>query len=248
MAKTGRLTKELMGFGVPTDAPLLIKPPAFYKDIESLAFTYETDEEAALEILPEGLELFSPASASIAFMKFGLSTWGGFKEALQGIKCLWNGHSATYLVHVMVNIDAAMAGGRELFGEGKKFAHINIDLQSESEIIMGTMERPLGNRICTGVMRPVKRKERAAGAALALSLRILPNPEPGKGPSLTQLIEINPNINNAPSDVWEGIGSVQLNSTSIIDPWHKLPVKKMLSATYSTCPFREEYGRIVKEY
>ncbi|MBU0471318.1 MAG: acetoacetate decarboxylase family protein, partial [Nanoarchaeota archaeon] len=40
-------------------------PPIYYKNVEAISFAYETDEDAAADILPEGLELTSPATASL---------------------------------------------------------------------------------------------------------------------------------------------------------------------------------------
>ena len=89
MGKAGRLTKDKFGFSMPVDAPLFCKPPIYYKNVESMSFVYETDEEAAADILPEGLELTSPATASILFIKYPFSTLGPYEEAILGIACTW---------------------------------------------------------------------------------------------------------------------------------------------------------------
>ena len=60
MAKEGRLSKDKFGFDQPVDAPLYHKPPFYYRYNEIFGVDYETDEEAALNLLPEGLELTSP--------------------------------------------------------------------------------------------------------------------------------------------------------------------------------------------
>ncbi len=63
MSKEGRLTKEKFGGNMPMDAPLYSMPPIYYKDVETLNITYETNTEAALDLLPEGLTLPEPAIA-----------------------------------------------------------------------------------------------------------------------------------------------------------------------------------------
>jgi len=60
MSKSGRLQIAKSGFNIPLDAPLYNKPPIYYKNAESISFTYETEESAALDILPKGLKLNSP--------------------------------------------------------------------------------------------------------------------------------------------------------------------------------------------
>ena len=65
MSKKGRLIKKNFGYSMPVDAPLYGKPPIYYKDVEGIFISYETDEDAAADMLPEGLELPSPATASV---------------------------------------------------------------------------------------------------------------------------------------------------------------------------------------
>ena len=54
MTREGRFTKDKFGYDMPVDAPLFAKPPIFYRYAEAIAVYYETDQEAALDLLPEG--------------------------------------------------------------------------------------------------------------------------------------------------------------------------------------------------
>lgn len=245
MAKEGRLTKERFGFSMPTDAPLFCKPPIYYKETESIGFAYETDEEAVLEILPEGLEVPSPAIATVIFVRYPFSTLGVYDEAILGVGCTWQGAPRFYIAHIVVNSDVPMAAGREIWGYPKKFA--DISFQKEGDLILGTMERPKGNRICTGVMRPEVPVESGQAEPIpGLSLRVIPSPEEGAEPSLMELVEVL--TDSTTLEAWQGPGFVQYESTSSIDPWHRIEVRKVLSATYRRYDQVLGYGRVIKRY
>lgn len=245
MGKAGRLTKDKFGYGMPVDAPFYPKPPIYYKNMEIVSFTYETDEEAAADILPEELELTSPAMASVLFIRYPFSTLGPYEEAILGIACTWQGEPKFYIAYIVLNTDSPLVAGREIWGFPKKLAHIT--LENEGDLICGTMERPKGNRICTGVMRlevPVPPEEVGRGGSM--SLRVIPSPEEGAEPSLAELIEV-PDKKTL-IEAWQGTGFVEFNSTSTIDPWHKISVKQMLSATYQRLDNILDYGKIVRRY
>ncbi|MCL5734172.1 MAG: acetoacetate decarboxylase family protein [Actinobacteria bacterium] len=86
-------------------------------------------------------------------------------------------------------------------------------------------------------------------------MRIIPSPEGGD--PLIQLIElISSNTNNfvAGDDYWpnqiRGVGSVSFPAQSGFDPWHKLPVIRMIDAFYSggTSWSDLPYGKVLKTY
>ena len=245
MPKSGRLNKKNIGFSMPVDAPLYSKPPIYYKDVEAISFTYETDEDAVLDILPEGLEINSPPMANLIFIKYPFSTLGPYDEAILGISCLWQGKPRFYIAHIVLNTDMPLAAGREIWGFPKKLAHIT--LEKEGDLITGTMERPRGNRICTGVIRPETPIEVVQAEPVpSMSLRVIPSPEEGEEPSLMDLIEVPPN--STTKEAWQGPGFAQYNSTSTIDPWHRIAVKKPLMAVYRRYDMILDYGKVVKRY
>jgi acetoacetate decarboxylase len=85
MGKQGKLTREKFGFDMPVDQPLYPRPPVYYRDMESITVGYETDEEAALAILPEaeGFELTLPATVRVVIARMPFTTYGAYEEAYQ---------------------------------------------------------------------------------------------------------------------------------------------------------------------
>ena len=246
MAGQGRLLRKTGAGIMPLDAPLYAKPPIYYEGAESLGFTYETDAEAALDMLPDGLEVTKPAIATVLFLTYPFSTLGPYEEAILGISCLWQGKPRFYIPHIAVNSDIPQAAGREIWGYPKKFACIM--LGEEGDLHWGRMERPEGNPIVSGVMRPEKPVAAAPPGppVPGLSLRVIPSPEEGAPPSLIELIETV--TRSTTLEAWEGPGSLQFHGDSDIDPWSRLAVKRLISAHYRKYDMVLPGGKVIKTY
>lgn len=246
MAKEGRFTKDRFGFSQPADAPLYPKPPIYYRNAEAIAIDYETDEEAALDILPEGLELPSPPMASFLLVRYPFSTLGAYEEAILGLTSIWKGEQRFYIPYIVLNNDIPQAAGREIWGIPKKMAHIT--LQKGPDLIWGKMERPKGNRIVTAGVRPERPVEIANSDidVISVCLRVIPSPEEGAEPSIAELVEVYSKFRFV--EMWQGPGWIQYDAVSMMDPWHKLSVKQIVSATYRIYHTELGYGKIIKKY
>jgi len=250
--KQGRMTKGKMAHTIPIDAPLYPSLPIRYRNVEYLIFTYETDEEAALDVLPDKLELELPATATIVFLDIPYCTLGAYHEAYIALDAYLDGEPVHYVVYNVMDNDAAVAVGREVWGVPKKMGHIIFE--SKAEAMIGAMERPLGMRIVTGIVRPefVAKDVHPAPRPL-VTLRIIPHPE-GKEPLIHLIEHFNAktaNFKHGPG--WEefqlrGEGSITFTAQSAVDPWHKFKVIRMLDALYSGGPssFDLNYGKILK--
>lgn len=231
MGKQGRLTPDQFGFTMPLEKPLFPKPPVYYRKMENIVVAYETDEDAALAQLPkvDGLELVTPATARIVLARMPFTTFGAYEEAYQFLDVTWHGEPCIYPVRILVNQESALAAGRELWGNPKKFGHIT--WSSESEVMMGKIERPADARICTVLFSPERPVEIAPYEMKPIGLRVIPNPELLDQPSLAEVIlnvcEVTVH------EAWSGTGSVHFGVHSEIDPWHSLPVLKTKEALYT---------------
>ncbi len=243
---SGRLTPERFGYSMPVDAPLYQAPPFYYRDARSLAIIYETDEDAALDLLPEGLELSQPASARLLVLRYPFSTFGPYDEAILGLECRWQGEPRFYIAHILLTTVPPLVGGREVWGFPKKLAHI--EMRQENDLIRGIVERPQGTRLATVLMRPerpVQPPPTPGGGSVAL--RVIPSPEESQPPSLAQLIDI-PARDWRVHEMWAGAGSLTFDAPSELDPWHKLPVRQVKAALYTRYDFTLGHGRIIKTY
>lgn len=243
----GQLGAARLGASMPVDAPYYQAPPFYFRDAQAMTIAYETDAEAAAALLPQGLELPLPAMARLMVVRYPFSTLGPYNEAILGIECLWQGAPRFYIAHIAVTEVPPLVAGREVWGYPKKMAHI--ELEQEAEFLRGTLERPKGVRLITAAMR----RERplpvpaASGGGGSLSLRVIPSAEPDAPPSLAELIEVA-GMDTVTHEAWAGTGTLSFDTASALDPWHSLPVVRVLGAAYTRYDFTLPYGRVLKRY
>jgi acetoacetate decarboxylase len=255
MGKMGKLTPDQFGASMPVTAPATQSAPFYYRNVEMMFITYKTDPEAALDILPEGLELSEPATATLIFAHYHFSTFGPYHEAILAINCLFEGQPMTYTSYLFVDQEAPLIGGREIWGFPKKLGLIELSQQSEQ--YMGIVERPTGNRIATGVMRTVDNVPADQFTLLpTVTLKVIPDAEDrgdNSGPALAQLVscefDLKPVVaTDGLTELWTGPGSLVFNSPTFNDPWHKLEVQEVESCLYGFFNGTLPFGKILKEY
>jgi acetoacetate decarboxylase len=243
---SGALTKERFGASMPVDAPYYQSPPFYYRDARSLRIIYETDPEAAASLLPGGVELPLPALAVLIVVHYPTSTFGPYNEAILGIQCAWEGSGHLYIPHIVVDTVPPLAAGREIWGFPKKMAHI--ELAWDSELVRGTVDRPRGVRLVTAAMRterPMEPQAEAGGGSL--SLRVIPSAEANQPPSVAELIQV-PSTDAHTHEAWAGPATLRYDTPSTLDPWHALPVGKIVGGVYSRYDFTLPHGRVVRSY
>jgi len=252
----GRMTKDRMGM-MPLDVPLYPDPPYHYRNTERLVFIYETDTEAALDLLPDCLELEVPAVAMMMFLWCPICTLGAYNEAFISVRATFEGTPAEYVVWNLLTSDAAIAAGREIWGVPKK--HCDTWIEKRPEGMVGIVERPKGIRIVEALVRPERLipQDENKGFVDRSLVCVRTIPDPGGGEPLIQLIDhFNPKTNNfKPGDGWaenqlRGPGSVSFPARSGLDPWHRLPAIRMIDAYYSGGHSSSDlpYGRVLKTY
>ena len=122
----------------------------------------------------------------------------------------------------------------------------HVEFVHEEDLIAAYVERPRGIRICSGVMRTEQMLEPLPdGTPLkGCSLRAIPSPEKDKDHSLVELIQTD--LVASSVEMWTGPGSCHFTGASALDPWHKLPVKEMMSSIYMVLDFELSYGRVLE--
>ena len=252
MAKYGRLTPDRYGATMPVHSPAIQAPPFWYRNMEMIIIQYRTDEEAALDFLPEGLELAEPATASIIIANYHFSTFGPYHEAILGISCKWKGQPMTFLPNLFVTQEAPLIAGREIWGYAKKLAHI--ELVNDHEGYMGIIERPKGNRIATAVMRTVENVsvDDFAFPPIA-SLKVIPHAERRNGPALAELVSCDFRVTpvvatDGLTEVWKGPGSLTYNAPTQADPWYRLGVKEVTACYYGFFNAHLPHGEVLQNY
>jgi len=225
----GKLTKDNLMHAMPSDSPAFNAKPFYFKNAKMYRFAFETDPQAAAEFIPEQLSLVEPASASLMFCEYPWSTIGPYNEAILSVDVDYKGEVFQFMTHLVLDSSEPILVGREYYGFPKKMGVI--DFSSEGGVMAGFVERPKGIRLASGVFQAAKPLETPPNGSLLrlLSLRTIPSPEAGVSHSLVELIQTDAVL--TPMELWEGSGGCNLFETSVLDPWHRIPVKKMLNAT-----------------
>jgi acetoacetate decarboxylase len=229
----GRLGLSSFGYSQPADSPLYApgRRGWAYRGSFFAGVLYETDEEAFLDILPEGLTpSHSPPRVFIWAIECRTAGLGDFNEMKIEMLADLDGEPHVYCPYIMVSAlegalaaDAALALGREMIGAPKKIGQIRF-LRDAGQIT-ATLERPIGKRLVTLGVAP---KEQLTPAELGIDqslpnlyLRLIPNVEGGL-PSIAQLVRFEIPIRCSETESYRGVGTVAFDSPSQEDPWYRL--------------------------
>jgi len=241
MAKQGRLNLKSAGYSMPADAAAYQRPPFYYRNTRSIAVAFETDIDAALEALPAPLSINGPATAVLSFYEYPWTTFGPYNEAILSLLVEHKGRPMNYIMHIAVTTEPPMLAGREIWGFPKKLAQI--EFKSERDMIYGTLERPAGIRLASAIVRPERPADNGHSAVPPpVSMRLIPSPEENGRP-IAEIIETFTDVRVI--EGWTGIGSVAFAEGSTLDPWNRLPVKRVLQASYMLYDMTLGFGKII---
>jgi acetoacetate decarboxylase len=242
MAKHGRLNLGNAGYSMPADAAAYQRPPFYYRNTRSISVAFETDLEAALEALPAPLALSEPATAILSFYEYQWTTFGPYNEAILSILVEHKGRPLNYIMHIAVTTEPPMLAGREIWGFPKKLAQI--EFKHDRDMIYGTLERPAGIRLASAIVRPERPADngRSAGPP-PVSMRLIPSAEEHGRPSCAELIETTAEVRVI--EAWTGVGSIAFAESSRLDPWNRLPVKRVLQASYVLSEMTLGFGKVI---
>ena len=241
MGIRGRLTLEKLGYSMPSDAPAFQAPPYHYRHAQAVSVKFETDPEAALEVLPEPLELIEPACANLSIYWYPFSTFGPYHEAILRLYARHDGKALTYIQQIFVDTEPPLLAGREIWGFPKKLAKIGFE--RDRDMVVGTLERPAGVRLATVVMRPEQPLSQLGSNGPTTGLRIIPPADPAAGPAVAELIAAD--SQHQLHEAWEGPASISFTEHSILDPVDRFPIKRIVKGVYMEYNILLPAGRVI---
>ena len=242
MGARGRLTLERLGYSMPSDAPAFQAPPYHYRNAQAVSIRFETDREAALDALPEPLELIEPAAANLSIYWYPFSTFGPYHEAILRLYARHEGKPLTYIQQIFVDTEPPMLAGREVWGFPKKLG--TIGFVRDRDMVVATLERPAGVRLATVVMRPEQPVAQFGANGPTTGLRIIPSADPtNPRPALAELIAAD--SQHQLREAWEGPGSISFPDHSVFDPVDRFPVLKIVKAIYMEYDILLPAGRVI---
>lgn len=233
----------------PNDAtaPLVPRFPLRMRNTEILTVVYRTDPSAARRLVPEELDVPGDAVLVHIYRMHDADWFGSYGESAVQIPAL---HAATetagaFSPFLYVETDGAVAAGREIYGQPKKLARV--ELGSDGDLLVGRVTRN-GIDLITATM-PYKQREstpealEALGFRTNLNLKVIPAVD-GRGEAVLQLtarefadVELH--------EVWEGPGTLELRPNAQA-PVHLLPVLAVVRAYHWRADFTLVYGRVLE--
>ena len=103
-------------------------------------------------------------------------------------------------------------------------------------------------RLVTAAMRPERPMDMSGNLdGSLLSLRVIPSPEAGQPPSLAELVQV-PMADRLTHEAWTGPATLSYDARSTLDPWHGLPVRRVLGSIYTRFDFTLPHGRVLRSY
>jgi acetoacetate decarboxylase len=242
MAKQGHLNLKNAQYSMPADAGAYQSPPFYYRNTRSISVAFETDPEAALHALPAPLAIAEPATAVLSFYEYPWTTFGPYKEAILSLLVEHKSRPMSYIMHIAVTTEPPMLAGREIWGFPKKLAQI--EFKSEKDMVYGTLERPAGVRLASAIVRPERPANNGhSSAPPAVSFRLIPSAEENGRPVCADIIETHTEVKV--HEAWTGIGSIAFAEGSRLDPWNRLPVKRVIQASYVLSEMTLGFGKVI---
>jgi acetoacetate decarboxylase len=234
-------------------------PPYLYRGVEDIFIAYEADRARVESLLPPGLEAADEVPVCIAWGRWiPLSTFGPYHEAYVMVRVRLDGETYLYQPFIFTDNEIPLVAGREIWGFAKKLATMKRSSggagQPFGEQMLFTTERPAGQRImtmsivCDALADPGELEDLPV-----LSMRLIPNSEQGKPPSVCELVRldvgasIHRSADGSPM-LFTGRASISMDSVSPVDPWHLLAPTKVLQGYFGVYDFDLTHGVVVKDY
>jgi hypothetical protein len=226
MSVKGKLTKKMMAPNLPVDMPAVNPAKVFFKEVRMLRFDYITDPEIAARVIPSQLSLADDAAATFMVLEYGFTFVGPYKEALLSVNVLYQDAPYVYFVQLMLNSALPTMAGRDT-GYPKKVGFV--DITQHEDTIAGYVERPKGERLATGILRIDKPIEPYPKEMPGASVLVRPVVYPDK---FVQMDLIRMDTVWKPTKMCTATGGCSFTGISVVDPWHTIPVKKMVRTSY----------------
>lgn len=239
----------LAAVSTPWDAPLVPEFPFQMRNVTILTSFYRTSLDASRSVLPAPLE---PASDLVAVHLYQMNDtdyFGTYQESAVQIDACIPGTDVrgAYSPYLFLNSDGAIAAGREVYGQPKKFGSPSIRVNQD--LIVGTVKRN-GVRFLR-VTTPYKQQRADIGDAQKIfdfvtniNYKVIPA---AAGGTVVRELTARELTDVTVHECWRAPGTVEI-SPHAQAPVHRLPVVEMLDAFYWSCDFTLGPARVVHVY
>jgi acetoacetate decarboxylase len=219
------------------------------RNTEILTTVYRTDREAAERLLPAPLELLGDLVLVHLYRMHDADVFGSYGESAVHLPAR-HAPSRTvgaYSPFLFVESDAAIAAGREIYGQPKKQGEI--ELRTDGDALVGRLSRR-GAEVFTVTTRlrqtaaTPEDLERHASFRTNLNLKVVPAVD-GSGAAIRQLTA-REFADVTIHEVWRAPATVEIQPNDEA-PLHLLPAGEVLEAFHWRVDFTLVYGRVLED-
>ena len=234
-------------------------PPYLYRGVEDIVIAYEADRANVESLLPPGVLPADDVPVCIAWGRWiPFSSFGPYREAYIMVRVTVDGETYLYQPFIFTDNEIPLVAGREIWGYAKKLAVMERSSggsgQPFGEQMLFTTERPRGQRIMTMSIICDALADPASLENLSpLSLRLIPNCEAGRPPSVCELVrlDVDASVHRAADGtpmLFTGRASLTMDAVSPADPWHLLAPLRVLQGWFGVYDFDLNHGVVIKNY
>lgn len=201
-----------------------------YPGINAYMFDYETEGDAAAAWVPELFDIPEPVRASLRFYEVAGGPLGPYREAAQLIFVERDGKPARFFTRLIANQPRAFEMYQRL---GIPVSLGEVGIQNDGGVVTAWAERPRGIRLCIGLMT-IDELESSAPQEIrntVVSARV-GGDSLGTHGTEARIEVIEHAWTFRASAVWSGKGQCSYTMESLLDPMHRLPVKRSLGARH----------------
>jgi acetoacetate decarboxylase len=233
----------------PWGAPLVPRLPLRMRNTEILTVVYRTEPAAADRMVPAPLELLGDLMLVHLYRMHDADWFGRYGEsAIQiPVRHPASGTDGAYSPLLFVESDAAVAAGREIYGQPKKSG--TIEILPDGDLLVGRLRRN-GIDILTATT-PYKQTpgtaddlERHAAFRTNVNLKVIPATD-GSGAAVRELTA-RTLADVVVHEVWRGPGTLELRPNAQA-PVHLLPVLEVVEAFHWVADFTLVYGEVLED-
>lgn len=212
------------GTALPLTAPSYPYKENFtFTDSSLVSVSYRVAAKQIAKVVPDIFELEDEPLVTTVFIKYGMSTVGPYTEVGTLVEVTYMGEKFDFSTQLILDNEAAVFAGREVFGYPKVFGNVQFSPESSS-MISAYAERPAGRRVVELDFKPEhKLSKMPPSNKRQINVRLIPSSVVGAPHSVKELVPVDMAWEWS-SDVWSGTGSIHFPRKSEFDKWADLDI------------------------
>ena len=230
----------------PFYAPLYPTPPIEYREVWTTAVIFTTTTEALRKLVPEPLVPNPDNIVVISILDNFASGFGKYLELSMSTPVTFRGKPYNHSIMAMVDNDAALVAGREIWGVPKKMARINVCLKDA--VASATVERAGIQiaRLAVELNALGDASEMGAGVWDYTQHKYIPSVKKGAPPDVNQITSVH--VTGVKGHrMFKGKATLEFG-VSPVDPLHTIPVTAILGGVYSNADWTLPAGEVLYDY